>query len=98
MIFVLILTFIVKGQAVSKFDSLKIVSATEKVFKVFENPNLKDFENISSTQIYCLICEEKNNSRHVPYIISRDDFFNFYIDSIYNLWLPVNPALSLQAR
>ncbi|MEI6574829.1 MAG: hypothetical protein WCO63_01475 [Bacteroidota bacterium] len=82
MIFVLNWAFIAQGQSVSSIDSLKIVMATEKVFQVFKHPNMKDFRNISSTNVYCLICEEFKNSRQDSVIIDRDVFFSFYLDKI----------------
>lgn len=79
------------GQSVEKTDSLKIIKAIEKVFANFSNPDYQKFIEISTTEIYCIYCNEKLNSDVEPYMVERKKFFDKYLQKISNseIWIRI---------
>ena len=85
-----ILTFLItfvlfaNGQSIIYSDSLNIIKSIDQVFKTFESGDFKEFKEISTTEIYCILCEGTLDSKLGPYIIKQDDFYNKYLNSIKN--------------
>jgi hypothetical protein len=69
------------GQSVSASDSLKIMQAVERVFRMFENPDHAQFEKESTDWIYCIHCREKPHPKHY-YMMRRKEFFNEHLERI----------------
>ncbi len=63
------------GQTVAKSDSIEIMSKVKTVFTLFEKPNFRDFEKISTEKIYCINCFDKHDFREDSYMIDRKEFF-----------------------
>jgi len=69
------------GQSVSASDSLKVMLAVERVFRMFENPDYAQFEKESTDWIYCIHCLERPHPKHY-YMLRRKDFFKNHIESL----------------
>ena len=76
------------GQEIEKADSIKIIESLERIFENFSNPDYEKFELISSSEIYCIFCDGKENSDIGPNMIDRKEFFDKYLKNIngYEFW------------
>lgn len=64
------------GRSVSESDSLKVAKVLEKLFKSFETSNYEEFKSISTSKIFCGICERKSPATADSYLMKRKPFFN----------------------
>ena len=85
---ILTLPMVSKSQSVSLSDSSQIVLVLQELFKSSATNHFSEFKKISSSTIYCLICEKKNGSNPEHYLFSRKEFFNNNLNKIVNsdLW------------
>jgi len=69
------------GQSVSASESLKVMQAVERVFRMFENPDYAQFEKESTDWIYCILCRQRPHPKHY-YMMRRKEFFKNHIESL----------------
>ncbi|UII20470.1 hypothetical protein [Fulvivirga ligni] len=72
------------GQNITRSDTLEVVQTYESLFSAIETNDHESLMEISTDQIYCIICFDSSDFSESPYMIEKEDFFENHLSSVRN--------------
>ena len=87
---ILTLTFILilsrtNGQQYSSIDSIenpKVVALVNDLFRHVDANNVDSLSQLSCKEIYCILCFVTPDTQGLPYMLTRETFYNLYYNRL----------------
>ena len=78
--FVIIAT-ISNGQKYNTIDSIenpKVVSLLKELFRYIDDNDVDSLRQLSSEDMYCILCFDKPDMKGIPYMSTKESFYNLH--------------------